>query len=127
MIRHMSLCLFFAATLAMAGANAQGHRPAGVGGQSAGHSPTAFGGSLESQRFHSDFGRTTADTKRAEADAKREAAKAKNKSEDARAAHPPNEHAADEAFLAEQNADNKDQRDQRRDSKSENRADHGKK
>lgn len=139
MIRHVSLCLVFAAAVAAGpAAYAQGHRPAGAGGpasaggptsaagQSFGHAPT-FGGSLDSQRLHSDAGQATADANRAAAEAKRQAGRSHNKSEEKRAAHPPNEHAADEAFLAEQNAGNKDLRDQRKDLKGKNRGDHGKK
>jgi hypothetical protein len=59
--------------------------------------------------------------RRAEAEARRQAAAANNKSAEARAAHPPNEHAADEASAAEQNADGRAARSARRDERRENR------
>lgn len=42
-----------------------------------------------------------------------------------RAKHPPNEDAADDAFVAEDNAVNQELRDERRNLRGDNRGDHG--
>jgi hypothetical protein len=126
MIRLISLSALSACLLAISvPADAQGQRPSGAQNrgapsQSIGSRPTISGQSetrrvtAEALRREAGANRVESETRRAAAQARREAAQANNRSEDARAAHPPNEKAAEEAFLAEQNADKKNLRAERR-------------
>ena len=79
----------------------------------------------EARRLVAEAKRQEADAQKAEAEAKRAAGEEHNRSEDMRELHPPNEHAADEAFLAEENAENQNLRDERPDLRGDNRGDHG--
>jgi hypothetical protein len=139
MIRRISLSL--AAIVLAAGissyAAAQGHVSGHAGGP-VGASPgggitnrsigqplgsPSFGGS----RFGTPSSQRQDETHRLEAQQRRADGEAHNRSAEARAEHAPNEHAADEATLADQNSKNKDKRSERRALKGENRGDHGKK
>ena len=62
---------------------------------------------------------------RIESQQRRAAGEAHNRSTEARAQHPPDEHAADEARLAEKNSANKDRREERRALREKNRRSHG--
>ena len=122
------------------------------GGQDRGQAPSQMRDSarqdsmrrdIEDMRARSEERRLEAEARRAEAESKRaeaEAARAEGETnsqhgEDARAEHdrsvqvridhPPNEHAAPEAFLAEENALNAELREQRKDLRAENRGDRG--
>ncbi len=90
----------------------------------------------EQRRLEAEASRAEAVAKRAEAEAARaegeanrqngeDARAAHDRSAEMRAAHPPNEHAAAEAFLAEENALNAELREQRKDLRGENRGDRG--
>ena len=79
----------------------------------------------EASRLVAEANRQEAEARKADAEAKRAAAEEHNQSEEVRAEHPPNEHAADEAFLAEENAENQNLRDARPDLQGDNRGDHG--
>ena len=114
LIVSSSLC---AALLAVGStAAAQGRRPSAAPQTGTQRSLPA---QVENRRPTDTSGQAQA--RRAEAEARRQAAAANNKSAEARAAHPPNEHAADEAFLAEQNAEGRDARSARREQRRENR------
>ena len=120
---------------------AQGHRPVGAGA-GAGNRPSMSQHrdrpdtmrqqsemrrqEAEARRLAAEANRQEADARQAEAEARRAAAEEHNRSEEARAEHPPNEHAADEAFRAELNADdNLALRDDRPTLGGENRREHG--
>ncbi len=83
----------------------------------------------EQRRLEADARRVEAEAKRAEAEANRQngedARAVHDRSAEMRAAHAPNEHAAPEAFLAEENALNAELREQRKDLRAENRGDRG--
>ncbi len=141
MVRLMSVSatLVFLLALSMS-VYAQGHRPVGAG-SGAGNRPSmsqhrdrpdVMRQQSEMRRQEAEARRLAAEAKRqeavarqAEAEARRAAAEEHNRSEEARAEHPPNEHAADEAFLAEENAENQNLRDERPDLRGDNRGDHG--
>ena len=111
------------------------------GGQGRGQAPSQMRDSarqdsmrrdMEDMRARSEERRLEAEARRAEAEAKRAAAETNRQNgEDARAEHersvqaridhPPNEHAAPEAFLAEENALNAELREQRKDLRAANR------
>jgi hypothetical protein len=76
---------------------------------------------MESVRSTSEVRRQGAEARRQAAQVKRAEGEAHNNSEEARAAHPPNEHAADQAILAEQNAENRDSRNAPREERHEPR------
>lgn len=79
----------------------------------------------EMRRQEAEARRQAADARRLEAEQRRAEAEANNRSEDAQAEHPPNEHAAIEAFAAEGNAENQNLRDERPDLRGDNRDGHG--
>ena len=79
----------------------------------------------EARRQTAEAQRLEAERRKAEAEAKRAEGEAHNRSEEARAEHPPNEHAAIEAIIAEGNADNQEVRDERSDLRGESRGEHG--
>jgi hypothetical protein len=130
-MRKVTFCL---AVIALVGASsyaaAQGHRPgaaSGVGragpsvsGAPGGFGLGGFGAQSQSQPHRQDA------PHRLEAEQRREDGQAHNRSAEQRAEHAPNEHAADEARLADQNKTNKDRRAERRELKGENRGTHGK-
>lgn len=117
--------------------HAQGHRPSTPGTQGLSRAPTVGNplgfeqlGSFErlnaeARRQHTEARRAAAEARREEAQRKRQEAQARNKSDEARAKHPPNQQAASEAFLADQNAENQTLRDERKQTKEKNRGDHG--
>ena len=140
MIRLISVCAMLFTLLALSiSVDAQG-RPGGAG-QGAGSRPSMgqqrhMGASMRQQdemrrqeaqarRQAAAAKRQESETRRAEAEAKRAEAEENNRSEEARAEHPPDEHAADEAFLAEANAENQNLRDERPDLRGDNRGGHG--
>lgn len=140
MIRLISVCAALVSLLALSiSVDAQG-RPGGAG-QGAGSRPSMgqqrhMGASMrqqaemrrqeaEARRLVAEAKRQEAEARKAEAEAKRAAGAEHNRSEDMRELHPPDEHAADEAFLAEANAENQNLRDERPDLRGDNRGDHG--
>ena len=137
MIRLMSVSatLVFLLALSMS-VYAQGHRPVGAG-SGAGNRPSMSQHrdrpnvmrqqsdirrqEAEARRLAAEVNRQEADARKTEAEARRAAAEEHNRSEEARA-----EHAADEAFRAELNADdNLALRDDRPDLAGQNRREHG--
>jgi hypothetical protein len=132
MMRSISLGALSIGLLAISlGAHAQGRGPGGAPSQSAGQRPAISSQietgrmTAEARRQEAEARRLQAEARRQEAQARRQAAEANNQSEAARAAHPPNEHAADQAFSAEANAENADRREQRRALRRENPQDGG--
>ena len=152
MIRRASLCIALVSLLGLSLAvDAQGRRPSSPGNQ--GRAPGGPSTTRPSTTRPSDFGRSSMEARRAEAAARRaeaearrgqaetrraeaeqrrleaqrrrEEAAANNQSATARVDHPPNENAAAEAFLAEQNAENQDLRDERAELREENRGERG--
>ena len=133
MIRLISVCAALVTLLALSmSVDAQGRRPSGTTG--AGNRPSMgqqrdMGASMRQQaemrRQEAEAKQQEAEARLAEAEAKRAAAKEHNQSEDMRDEHPPNEHAAVEALLAEENAENQNLRDERPDLQRDNRGDHG--
>jgi hypothetical protein len=124
--------------LASSLSQAQGRRPSGAGAQGPSPRPT-LSQPLESGRFEADSRRLQADSRRLEAEQqrldaeqrrleaeqKRLAAAENDRSDDSRAEHPPNDHAADEASAAEDNALNADLREERAERQGDNRGDRG--
>lgn len=92
----LSVCLI-GAVLGISTAAYSQARPGGAGNKP-GQPPSA------GQQRETESMRQQAETRRQEAEAKRAEAEAKSRSELSRAEHPPNEHAADAAFSAEENA-----------------------
>jgi len=115
----MGLAIAAAISFAAMSSNAaaQGHAPVDPGGANHGTPSTSHAGepSVEAARRED----------RLVEQSHRAADEARDRSDEARADHPPNEHAADEARIAEKNAANKDARKERRHRKRDNRADHG--
>jgi hypothetical protein len=96
-------------------ADAQGRRPSGAQPGAAVHRPSMTrveprAAATIGRRDAAARGEDASAARRQAAEARREAARENDKSAEARAAHPPNEHAAEAAFLAEQNADHRDTR-----------------
>lgn len=80
----------------------------------------------EARRAEAEEKRAEAEARHAEANGRGEDARAEHdRSAQARAEHPPNEHAAPDAFLAEENALNAELREQRKGLRAENRGDRG--
>lgn len=111
------ILLAFVAGLAMAvstAASAQG-RPDGAG-NSAGQRASA------GQQDKRDAQRERAEIRRLEAEAKKAEAEVHNRSRQMRAENPPDEHADDAAFSAEQNADGQARAEQMRERRDEGKA-----
>ena len=139
MIRSIFVSVVLAALLTWSiSADAQGRNPSG--GAGAGNRPSmgqqqdmrSMRQQSELRRQESEIRRQATETRRqeaelrkAEAENKRIAAEENNRSEESRTEHPPNGHAADEAFLAEENAESQNLRDERPDLRGDNRGDHG--
>ena len=132
MKRYARLCLLFLSlTCISLAADAQGRRPSGAGA----HRGTARPGTgrpldigranMASQRQEMEAAREAAAARQQEAERRRLEAEANNRSAEARAENPPNEHAADEAFLAEENAENQELREERRELQGDNRGERG--
>jgi hypothetical protein len=116
MIRRTTLCLTVAALIGLSSqAGAQGRAPAGAGHSTPAMSQAEIRNRVAAAdaRRQDAARRAEAEARRAEAQRRRAEAEAHNNSDEARAAHPPDEHAADNATLAEQNADRRERRERR--------------
>ena len=124
MIRLISVSAMLVSLLILSmSVYAQGNRPDGAGSgvgnrrlmsQQRGRAD-AMRQQAEMRRQEAAVRWLAADARIAEAEAKRAAAEEHKRSEETCAAHPPNEHVAEEAFLAEENAENQNLRDERPD------------